>query len=483
MQNSFLPLMLLLFFTNLSAQDCNCPEQFAFAKEKITTNYSGYKDKVTPKNQEKYDAFTQRYQQLTANTKVDSTCFRLVYEWTRWFKDGHIQMGNNSQLSPEEIRAQFADWETIKMSEEAVKELFPQIYPVQIEGIWESDNGAYKVAILSRQNLGKKGAYRDFVGFILKGDDIWWMPGQVKFELKNTDKHGNVNYMMDYYMQNHSKQTIKAQLSNHVLSIEGLGNWYKIYPEKAERPANTDTQKMYSLNRLDDNTLLLTIPTMNNNYRKEMKQLVKENKKLIASTPNLVIDCRNNGGGSDLTYFPLRRFIYTNPVIDYHGQTYCTEDNVKMMYELSKDKNFNSLMRFYFKRQYKKQSKHIGEYLGKTGTFERKYRRKKHTYPENIAVLINKGCGSSCESFAFMCNQSKKVTLMGQNTSGISDYGNLHELPFPNGKWNLYYATTRNSAVDAGKGIDNIGIPPHVRLDDTTSDWIVYAKDYLKQKK
>ncbi len=472
--------LLLLFFlltaVNFSqAQDCNCAEQFTFAKEKITINYSGYKDKVTSENQAEYEAYTKRYTQLTTDTQVDTTCFRLVYEWTRWFKDGHIQMGIKPG-EPEEIRAQFVDWETINMTEAEVKTKLAASNYDPIEGIWESDGGAYRCAILKMKN-----EKRDYAGFILKGDSVWWMPGQVKFELKN-DEVAN-EFSMNYFMQNHSIRRPKAKLKEHILYVDKLGSWRKVYPEKASpKTEKPEQNSIYNLSQIDDKTLLLVIPTMNHNYRKEMRKLVKKYEQQISSTPNLVIDCRNNGGGSDFTYFPLRRFIYTNPIVDYYGQTYCTEDNVQMMYDLSKEESFNFLMRWYFKRQYKKQSKHIGEYYGKTGTFERKYRWKKHAYPQNIAVLINGGCGSSCESFAYMCNQSKKVTLMGQNTSGVSDYGNLHTILFPNKRWELHYATTRNTAVDDGKGIDNIGIPPHVRLDDSTEDWVEFAKDYLKGK-
>ncbi len=460
----------------IQSQDCNCSEQFAFAKQKITANYSGYKDKVTSENQTEYDVYTKGYEQKTAKARQDSTCFRLIYEWTRWFKDGHIQMGTKSR-SPDEIRAQFADWEKVELTEEGLKEKLNKRDINDVEGIWESDGGSYRCGIIKKQN-----SERDYVAFVIQADSIWWMPGQIKFELRNNSNENE--FSVNYYMQNHSQEKAKAQLINKVLHIEGLGFWKQIYPEMAEVETQVaEEQKMYQLSRLDDETLLLVIPTMSSAYTKEMDQLIKENKELIKSTPNLVIDCRNNGGGSDYTYFSLRQFIYTNPIIDYHGQTYCTLDNVELMNKLSKDKNFSFIRRMGFRKQYKKQSKHIGEYIGKKGTFKRRYIGKKHNYPENIAVIINEACGSSCESFAFMCNQSNKVTLMGQNTSGVSDYGNLNSIPFPNNKWVLYYATTRNSAVDAGKGIDNIGIPPHIRLDETNEDWIEFAKDYLKTNK
>ncbi|MEM6700198.1 MAG: hypothetical protein AAF599_17470, partial [Bacteroidota bacterium] len=70
----------LLFLPLLQgqAQDCNCAEQFEFLYEKITINYSGYKDKVTSENQAAYEEYTLKYQELTNSATADSTCFRLL---------------------------------------------------------------------------------------------------------------------------------------------------------------------------------------------------------------------------------------------------------------------------------------------------------------------------------------------------------------------------------------------------------------------
>ncbi len=470
---TFISLLLSLSFSTIAlSQDCNCPEQFDFLTRKITANYSGFKDKVRPSTRNEYELFTAKYRKLTDATKVDSTCFRLLNEWAAWFEDGHIQLGNASGDDPVEIRARFEDWETIATTENEVKTYLSNSSDA-LEGIWENDSGQYKCAIIKNQN-----EHRDYVAFILKADSIWWMPGHVKFELKESDISGE--YQLNYYMRDHSLRTPKAWLKNKQIDVEGLGSWWKVYPGMPAVRAKEDN-KMYSLESLDDETLLLTIPTMNNNYQKEMRQLVKANKKLLKTTPNLIIDCRNNGGGSDLTYFPLRPFIYTQPVTAYHGQVYSTTDNNKAYKGFSEDKDFSLPVRMYYKMQYRKLNRKVGKYVGKTGTFKRKLIRK-YANPKKVVVLINGGCASSCEQFALYCEQSKRTTLMGEATAGILDYGNLNELKFPNGKWGLFYPTTRSSRVDVGKGIDNIGVQPDVELDESTEDWIECARQYIKSE-
>jgi C-terminal processing protease CtpA/Prc len=78
--------------------------------------------------------------------------------------------------------------------------------------------------------------------------------------------------------------------------------------------------------------------------------------------------------------------------------------------------------------------------------------------------------------------QSQKVTLIGVNTAGVSDYGNLHSIAFPCGNFTMSYPTTRSSAVDVGKGIDTVGIPPDIRLDTAQKDWVEFARLHLHKK-
>jgi len=470
---TLISLLLTLAFPIVAlSQDCNCSEQFDFLKSKITTNYSGFKDKATPSTRNEYELFTVKYKKLTDVTTVDSTCFRLLDEWAAWFKDGHIQLRNAASDDPDEIRARFKEWETITKTEDEVKAYLSNSSD-PLEGIWEYDTGAYKCAIIKDHTED-----RDYAAFILKADSVWWMPGHVKFELKESNIPGE--YHVNFYMRDHSLRTPKAWLKDKQIDVEGLRSWWKVYPgTPAARKRKND--KMYTLESLDDETLLLTIPTMNNNYMKEMRQLVKENKKLLKSTPNLIIDCRNNGGGTDGTFRRLRPFIYTQPLTYHHVQAYSTVENNKMYKELSKDKDFPFPYRVYFKMRYNKLNKKLDKYVGKSGTFKGKLSRK-YDNPKKVVVLINGGCASSCEQFAMYCEQSKRTILMGQATAGVVDYGNLNTLKFPNGKWELRYATTRSSRVDAGKGIDNIGVKPDVELDESTENWIEYAHKYIKSK-
>jgi hypothetical protein len=70
---------------------------------------------------------------------------------------------------------------------------------------------------------------------------------------------------------------------------------------------------------------------------------------------------------------------------------------------------------------------------------------------------------------------------MGENTAGILDYANMREQKFKCYPYTLNYSTTRSRMIDIGKGIDNIGIPPHIYLNEE-QDWVEEALMWLEHK-
>lgn len=457
-----------------SSQSCPCTEQFDWLRQKLAINYSGYRDKVTPQNQAEFDHHTAGFQGKIARAQADTACLRLMAEWARWFRDGHVQLfakGGPATDDPVTIRQRFAGWEKIAMTEAEARTYLDQPGRDPAEGIYQIAGGSYLVALVRNAT-----PQRDFAAVILKADSVWWMPGQVKFELKQTETG---KYNSRFFMRDHSERNPIASLDNDgKLVFTELGPWYKQYPGKPILPAKP---QIFTLAQLDSQTLLLTVPTMNETVRLELDSLIKANAPLLESTPNLIIDCRNNGGGSDITFYPLRPYVYSGNVKGYKGQIYATEDNIQKYDNLRRSKDFPKKYRLYFGHMARKMRRHKGELVGKCGEATQKFKKIK-PYPQHVAILINGNCASSCEQFVYYSEQSSRVTLIGQNTAGIMDYGNLHNLDFPCGKFGLAYPTSRSCRVAEGKGIDGVGIPPDVRVDEKEKDLVEFARQYLKSK-
>ncbi|MCB0544907.1 MAG: hypothetical protein KDC70_15375 [Saprospiraceae bacterium] len=463
---------LALCFLSASAisQTCNCPEQFDWLRGKIALNYAGFQDKVTAEKQAEFDAHTAAFQEQVAAAGSDTACLRLLRAWTKWFHDGHVQiypLTPAAEEDPEQIRARFAQWEKKEISEAQAHAYLDVPGRDSVEGIYETMGGTYRVAVLRDTVSG-----REFAAYILRADGVWWMPGQLKFELVRTAPG---QYSSRVFLRDHSERSAEVSLNGGILRFQDLGNWYRQYPGEAlaaKRPA------VYTLNSLDDHTLLLRVPTMNASVRLELDSLITANKDLLARTPRLIIDCRDNGGGSDITFYPLRPYVYTGPARGYHFRIYATADNIEKYAALGSDRDYPKKQR----RGYKKMAKKLRKQKGRMYGFCEYVRNKPQWIspnPKKVAILIDGGCASSCEQFLFYARQSKRVTLIGTNTAGIADYGNLHHLNSPGEKFVLYYPTARSCRIDAGEGIDGVGIPPDVRIEDEKTDWVEFARAYL----
>jgi hypothetical protein len=473
---TILPFLSLLLLPVLSrAQTCDCPAQFDWLRKKLAINYSGYRDKVKPERLADFEQHNAGFQAKIAQVQSDTACLRLLAEWARWFHDGHIQLYASNTTpaeSPVAIRQRYAGWERIALSEKEARRYFdrPDLDPV--EGIYQNAEGNYRVAVMRNST-----PERDFAAVLLKADSVWWLPGQVKFDLKiSGSAHADGLYSARYYMRDHSQRNPTVHFASGKLHFLELGEWYKQYPG----PPNIIPKKqVFTLETLDAVTLLLTLPTMSESVRLQLDSLIKANAALLEGTPNLIIDCRGNGGGSDITYYPLTPYVYSGPVRDHRTQIYATDDNIQKYERLQHDKNFPTLYRLYFGQMARKMRRKKGEFIGKCGVAKEKAKKLKAN-PQRVAILIDGLCASSCEQFVFMAEQSKRVTLIGQNTAGILDYGNLNTLTFPCGTFELAYPTSRSCRVDAGKGIDGKGIAPDVKIDADEKDWVEYARQYLK---
>lgn len=438
----------------------------------METNYAGYGDKTRAKAADSLAALTKSIRQASQRLgSADTTCWNLCEQWLAWFEDKHLYLNRvQPDIAPDSVRSRYAQEERILVTESDIAAYLQKGKAHPIEGIYLMNEGQYRVALLRQPN-----ATRTFAGIILQSDSVYWTPGQVKFELQEPDSAGV--YPARFFMRDHSARQVKAQFAGNTLQFEGLAQWKRQTPLAPWHwPASA--QNPFSITNLDDSTLLIRLPTMNDRYWKVLDSLFKAEKNRLDNTPYWVIDCRNNGGGSDITFQPLLPYLYANPAEFHRMQTWCTPDNAGKYAALKKDKNMPWLDRRHYASLERKIRRNKGKFIGKTATYT--YKQKKvRPLPQRVAVLIDEGCASSCEQFVLYAVQSKKVKLMGTRTGGVLDFANLHSLPFPCAGWQIWYPTSRSLRVPNGLGIDNIGIQSQVPLHPEDGDWVEKARVLL----
>ena len=370
----------------------------------------------------------------------------------------------------QEIRNYFQSLERIVISE---KEAIASIDRSQnIEGIWEMIGGNYRVAIIKN-----KTANRDYAGLVLKADSVYWVPGQIKMEL-TADGSGKFSAL--FFMRDHSMRMTTGTLIHDELRFEGLSSFRKVYPtsvsHSTQQTENISHQTQFK--KLNKSTLYFRLPTFNHQVKHVVDSLIQANHDLITETSNLILDVRGNGGGSDITYGELIQYLYTGKIELINNSIWSSEDNIQKFRNILDDPQYPESGKEYIQTLVKRLEANPNTFVRKDDNVIRRVRSLPQ--PKNVVILMNRGCASSCEEFILAARQSKKVTLIGENTMGVLDYANVHNLTLPCAGWGLQYATSRTNRLPDFP-IDNIGIEPEVKIPEG-KNWLEFAMDYLKRK-
>ncbi|QNK61236.1 hypothetical protein H7F33_11710 [Pedobacter sp. PAMC26386] len=464
-------LLFILLSSLAKAQNCNCSQNFEFLVGKIKANYVGYRDKVNKSNQQRFDLFTDSLRKVARSTE-EADCRDICQKWLSYFKDGHIGMSSFTpgNAKDNDIRSYFAGTEKTGWTEDTFNSyLKNKVNSLDgIEGIWSEHAGKYKIGIV-KDSASKKDEY---MGFIIKADGIYWMPQQVKLCVKKTkDKYS----LLSYRLFNHDNSNPSFYKSKDTLDFGIYGKWYRgNIPIVVVKPVK-ETDLSPSFRILDKETNLLTIPYFRIRYKKAVDSIIEKNKALLEQTKHLIIDVRNNSGGSVYTFEKLLPYLYTNPIYINGGSVLATEDNIKNGYDID-DVSFTESKKKEIKETAAKLRAHLGElyplYSGETLRLDS---IKKN--PGRVSILINGGCASSTEFFILAAEQSKKVTLFGENSGGAVDYIEVISLKMPCNYFSFSYPACRSFLVDK-RPLDNIGIAPNVIIPENVQDWVEFVRTY-----
>ena len=213
------------------------------------------------------------------------------------------------------------------------------------------------------------------------------------------------------------------------------------------------------------------------------KELIEKNSEKIENSKALIIDVRNNGGGTDDVYQPLLPYILTNPIRIMSVEFFATHTLVNGLRDYAikniKQDSINEVKRI---------DEDLREYRENIGKFVL-YGDKKVMIdsialnpkgPKQVIILANRNVASSAENFLFSSRQSKKVKIMGTPSMGALDYGSIREFKFGCDNYQLLLPTYRSARLPQYP-IDNIGIQPDIYLDESISDWIDFAVHYINE--
>jgi hypothetical protein len=484
--------ILMIFISSINyAQNCDCSSNLKWLIETFEKNDAGFQYVIDKKGKDAYLVHNKLFIEKASKINDKTECLQLLNDWTEFFRKNHLQVvlneksrstNNENKLTDKEIINLYKDSPKFEINEKDFENYVENIKDKSgFEGIWVSE--PYTIGIIKDTNNPN----RDFVGFILKSESPYWQKNQIKLEII---KNNNGKFRMKYYMRDHSIREIK--------NIDIAGDNYlladfivlkRIKPIlKTDKKTELFFKSMYAdkpfIEKLSDNTLLLRIPSFRHSMKKEIDSLLAKNNDLISKTENLIIDLRNNGGGSDASYNKIIPYLYTNPIRSLGVQYLSTELNNKRMNEFINSPDWSEDDKKWAKEGLEKLNKHIGEFANleddivSIDTLDTVL-----PYPKNVGILINGNCGSTTEQFLLAAKQSKKVKLFGTTTIGSLDISNMYSVKSPSGEFILWYGLTKSYRIPEML-IDGKGIQPDFYFDKTIKpyEWIEKTREILNYK-
>ena len=468
------------------SQECSCLEQFEWMVKTYSENDAGFQFAIDEKGRQAYEKHNETFRKHTASIESMIDCAPVLYEWLSFFRSGHhgiefngSSSDNQSQLSDKEIIKKYADTEKVAIDEASFEEYLSTLEQPSFAGVWKYGN--YTIGVME----DKDNAERDYVGFIIDADGVYWQPQQVKMEWVADNEDGT--YMINYYLRNHSKESYKAELvgPNHLKTSDFF--WERLLPEYPDDPKvaqylRAQTAEEAYVEAISEDATLVRIPSFERSNKPHIDSVLAANHEFIISHPIMLIDVRGNGGGSDDSYYELLPYLYTNPIRTIGVEFLSTPLNNRRMEEFLESGDLDEETIAFLNQTLTKLKANIGEFvmLGdhpiSTDTLSEIL-----PMPQKVGILMNEECGSTTEQFLLAAKQSQKVKLFGVSTAGVLDISNQYFEPFPCGEMYLIYALSRSMRLP-DYPIDDIGIQPDFLMNRfiKDEDWIRTALETLR---
>ena len=393
-------------------------------------------------------------------------CKQVLEQYLDFFRDGH----NSINLAIKNDQ----EFERIPVSEDQFKTDYKKwdYNEDEIPGLWKWRE--YTVAILPDSQAGNR--KRDFIGALLESNNKAWKPGDVLLELTKSQEE---ELDVSFFMPDHTEMVMTGKKINAgQISIKGMGDWQKIWPvveiDEERRLFHT-----FHIGMIDD-VPYVRFPDFNVDPEEVVKAINSNHERLV-NADFIVVDLRDNGGGSDYAYFPILPYILDGPIQMPHVGMWMSEDNLQPYLEdqggkgkkpedrTPKEKeNYDWLMSYKDSLFYQKPGEYAYTYA--TDTI--------YTGPKKVAVLMNENSGSSAETFIFRAKQSDRVIFYGQNSAGVVDGFMVFSKNI--GCFQLNYPHAVRAPDVADNPIDPYGLEPDVYLEQNV-DELDFSLKHMKQ--
>ena len=480
-----LTVLVLLTYKGIS-QTCDCYSNLKWLIETFENNDAGFQYIINKKGNGYYSFFTKEKLKKSKNIENIVECQNLMNDWLSFFRKGHIGVSLNIQNKIKTIETLY---DTLNINKKDFIDYLEKKQIDKFEGVWKIDS-LYTVGIISdNSSKVKESDYtRKYIGFIINSNMSSWSTYQIKLEIFKSQKDSS--YMMKYYTGDHTLQRFN--------NVELLGNSYiksgfiileKSFPKTTNKISELEI-KFFKNNfpfasEISNNTMYLRIPSFRINHKKLIDSIIIENFNKFTSHKNLIIDIRNNDGGSDLSFQKILPLLYTNPIRIIQVEYLSTKLNLKPLLNIVNDSVSDAETKKFCKNLAEKMESNPNKFVSLNDKIVNEIKFDTiYKYPSKVAILINSNCVSSAEQFVYEARQSYKVKLFGTSTFGAIDISNVNSLTFStDNRFTLWYSVSKSSRIP-DLIADDIGFQPDYYFDKTIKSyqWIDKTVEILNYK-
>lgn len=257
------------------------------------------------------------------------------------------------------------------------------------------------------------------------------------------------------------------------------------WPEAEESQRTRDfpgLNQEFGFQRLSEKTVYLRVPHFDSSGAETFHALLEKHHDEIVSTPNLLIDMRDNGGGQDFVYAPLMAYLYTRPIYSIGPEIRVSERNLAFLEDLLANPETPDATREFLEGFIEEVR------TAKGGSWVPLWDRgftistypKVHAMPRRVGILAE-GAGSAGDQFVIDARSSRKVTILGGPTHGVIDYSNVISAKAPSERLEVYYPISRSMRLPE-EPFDNIGVQPDIPFGPEVEDHVAAAQDWLERQ-
>lgn len=455
----------LLFFAMQSfAQNCDCATQFSTVVSYFENNNPAFqKIKADQKEHQVYLSGVKKLQKEAKKERDTDRCIQYLDRYVFLLKDHHSGIGFNLErkdLGTAELIDQFKHsaayqkFEKLPIDSGRLVSLLKTKQTEDIEGIY-SDGRNTVFGITKKENAPGK-----YIGVVLKQNKLLDV-GHVLLELTQQQKNSyDIVYNTGLLGFNFQKIFKHLVIENGQIPSFGFSKTTNLTP----------VEKPYEFRLLDSSVNYLRLTSFDGHLVEELDVFFDSIGPQIKSKPFLIIDLRNNGGGSERSYLNLIQYAYTKPLKIDPAEVWVSAENIKRYEEAEHGDNKDLIERMKKTRPF--------TFIPQSTDANTTWALDSATvYPKKIALLFNRGTASAAEGMITYLMQSDKVITIGENSGGFIGYGNVMTAQTPCRKFTIQSTTTKYHEKSK---YEFVGIPPMYAV-PKKQDWIEYAKQLLQR--